>query len=114
MRQSDILTDFYRLYVEWLDSCSWNTADFKRDHGICLCLEKYLYNRHYPKWYIQEVLKELTTQFINAGLHKHYPFNQGDVFYYEKEKQTKHLNPMRIKWVRDHAMIDGKGITYHE
>lgn len=91
------LQQFYNAYAAWLDAGAPDDQPFTRHTGLCYNLYKFGGNN--------DVRKEMTRQFEEAGLDSHYPFNDGDVDDYEirVDDLTQHLNLKRIQWVKDHA-----------
>lgn len=100
--QSDVLTDFYRAYVVWLDTGTFNTSLFREKDGLCTCLVNYLKYKGYSKSTIDRHTDELNDQFRKAGLDRFYPFNYGDGNYFANEHK-KNMNRQRVTWAREHA-----------
>lgn len=106
MTQSFELTKFYRAYVAWLNAGSYENSIFSKDTGLCDCLQKYFRSKNWRPSDIMGIVVEMEDQFSDAGLDFLYPFNKGYYRLYKAEDNTKHLNPLRIKWVREHAELD--------
>jgi hypothetical protein len=110
MAQSEVLSSFYREYLNWVETGGEDTRIFGGRDGLCICFENYLLSKGYNRKSILMHSLELTQQFRDANLDIHYPFNSGDgdgdgvsdSDHYANEKY-KHKNPLRIKWVRDHV-----------
>ena len=102
--QSDELTAFYQAYRDWLDAGAIykNTFEFHRGVGLCgnLRLFCFIYGVFGQS---QLFLDELEQQFNAADLDKNYPFSSAEIYRLEVERDTAHLNPKRIQWVRDHC-----------
>ena len=95
------LTDFYRDYAAWLDAGAPNGDVFRQSRGLCTCLSRWCAENG-----VTEYLNvDMNLQFVSANLDTIYPFNGGDHLGYAMEvrKNSCHLNPERIAWVREHA-----------
>lgn len=104
MKQSELLTEFYLAYADWLDAGAPDEKPFYRSGGLCWMLSHYLSCHGIPRKERGQLANELEDQFEAAGLNHLFPFNDGeDGFSNEEETDTMHLNSRRIKWVRDHA-----------
>ena len=104
--QSALLTQFYRAYAGWLDAGAPDELPFCRSGGLCWMLWHYLSCQAIPHNERKQLTNELEDQFEAAGLNYLFPFNDGEEgFSNEEETDTMHLNPRRIKWVRDHAQM---------
>jgi hypothetical protein len=114
MMQSNDLRDFYRAYLSWWDSGAKDNEIFARERGLCSCVTKYFGTHQYSVGYARHMREEMEIQFKKAKLHVSYPFNHGSINNYRTEGYSRYMNPMRIAWVRDHAMINGEGGTFHE
>lgn len=90
------LQQFYNDYAAWLDAGAPEDRRFYRGYGLC----DNLYSQPYCNIYL---MNEMKGQFKTAGLDIHYPFGGSEVFEYETDNLTFHLNPSRIQWVKDHA-----------
>lgn len=107
-KQSETLTEFYRAYAAWLDIGAPKGKPFQRCWGLCTNLHEWLagaesrdYNAYTEDY---NAYTEMLEQFQEAGLDTRHPFNRtGDAYFKWSDKNTQHLNPKRIKWVRDHA-----------
>jgi len=101
--QSDKLTEFYRAYLAWIEAgAPIEHSMFSRSLGLChsswlfaVGMDNYVEAR--------DLEKELNDQFEDAGLDGAYPFNEGELWKYEREASYKHLNDKRLQWVIDHA-----------
>lgn len=90
------LQQFYNAYAAWLDAGAPDGQPFVRHTGLCINLHKFGGNR--------DVLKEMSSQFKEAGLDEDYPFNDNSESYYRETYLDEiYLNPKRIDWVRYHA-----------
>lgn len=88
------LQQFYNDYAAWLDAGAPEGQPFSRGYGLC----DNLYNQGCHK-----ILRELKGHFKIEGYDTAYPFGGSEVFETETDDLTMHLNPARIKWVKDHA-----------
>lgn len=88
------LQQFYNDYAAWLDAGAPEGQPFYRNLGLCASVTQYPY--HQPRWKIKKQLED-------AGLDKIYPFGGEYQFETDFDNATMHLNPERIKWVKDHA-----------
>ena len=91
-QQSPELTKFYRDYLDWVDRGAPWDAPFDPSCGLCTNC-----SNHYE----ESVYEEMVQQFIDAGLHKTWPFGERAYEYYS-DKDTMHLDERRIAWVRSH------------
>ena len=105
MRQSELLTQFYRAYWDWSQAGQPddNPQGFQNDCGLC-------YNAQLfggPEVAVRRMLvEELTAQFEQAGLDHDYPFDaEGDSYDHCAENRTMHQNPARMQWVQDHMYV---------
>ncbi len=100
-QQSEVLTAFYRAYLDFAEGKP--ISYFTKSCGLC----------HNLFWFLQKsgkqdnyyyVLAEMEQQFMDAGLNKVYPFNNGaDDYEGEKEGNNIPNNQKRLDWVRLHA-----------
>ena len=100
MPQSKELTEFYQAYAKWLDEGAPIDGPFLRYEGLCGATHGTLNGI--------KIRRELRQQFAEAGFPmkgRHYfPFNNSTgEFLLEVDERRSHLNPLRIKWVRDHC-----------
>lgn len=107
-KQSELLTAFYRAYLEWVESGAPDEQPFRRDRGLCSNFDKFiLSNCQSDDKYVlfKELNKELKDQFTEAGLCQSFPFNDGSFEYFYNECQSGYpwKNPVRIDWVKSHA-----------
>ncbi|UVD31661.1 hypothetical protein Pondi_00020 [Escherichia phage Pondi] len=94
--QNKTLQQFYNAYAAWLDAGAPHKQPFYRDAGLCHNLGKFGGDR--------DAYIEMGRQFEAAGLDYKYPFNDGEGDYLVKSYESHHhINPERIKWVKDHA-----------
>lgn len=115
--QSTELTSFYQAYNHWLENGAEedfhetkNPHEFRRSEGLCAALHRLTSRGVYGNVSSWQIRNELTNQFKNAGLSPMIPFqNQEFFFYIEQSSRLMHLNPMRIKWVKDHC--DPESVT---
>lgn len=95
--QNKTLQQFYNDYAAWLDAGAPEGQPFVRSQGLCINL--WDWSEHNVNLDI-----ELSNQFKDAGLDEDYPFNvNGNDHHRETDSELMHLNPLRIKWVKDHA-----------
>lgn len=95
---SETLKAFYQAYLEWVESGAPDGLPFERHAGLCYNL------RHcfiYPTG-LNEALREMEGQFIEAGLDESFPFGR-DNFYKRLYGDSQHKDRKRIAWVRKHA-----------
>lgn len=99
MKQSDSLTLFYRAYLKWVEAGAPddNRYDFVTDCGLC-------YNaRRYDSTLL--VRYEMKSQFATAGLDDSMPFVDDSAYSKDSDDFAHHFNPVRMRWVREHAAI---------
>jgi hypothetical protein len=101
--QSELLTQFYQAYAGWLDAGAPEGIIFSRQRGLCWSAVEWISAT--GKTGTDALLEEMDHQFVAAGLDPTFPFNNGSVQQFGREKVTnsKHLNEQRIQWVREHA-----------
>lgn len=103
--QSELLTQFYKDYLAWIDDGAPSQPTFKRHMGLCgnlrmwaihyLCMNDIEY---------REIRNELKEQFCAKFLDYLHPFHLfASEFNAEVDQDTCHLNVNRIQWVRSHA-----------
>ncbi|UVD31660.1 hypothetical protein Pondi_00019 [Escherichia phage Pondi] len=88
------LKEFYQAYAAWLDAGAPEDQPFSRAYGLC----DNLFTRG-----CYDILRELKGHFKSEGYDPAYPFGGSEVFETEMDNEEMHLNPERIKWVKDHA-----------
>lgn len=94
--QNKLLQAFYNTYAAWLDAGAPEGQPFYRHAGLCHNLGKFGGDR--------DAYVEMTRQFEAAGLDYKYPFDYNmENYRSQSDDETMHLNPERIKWVKDHA-----------
>lgn len=91
-----MLKAFYQAYAKWLDAGAPNGQPFYRRHGLCGNLTRFT-----DDW--EPLLNAMIDQFKEAGLDTIYPFGGEYAFETEYDNATAHLNPARIKWVKEHC-----------
>lgn len=105
MKQSESLTAFYDAYLYWLNKRA-RSKKFSRKEGLCVNLLKFLGREDDDDLNIREI-REIKTQFRNAGLCSLLPFNSrvaGDMGYGPEMQLSKaHTNKKRVAWVKAHA-----------
>lgn len=101
-QQSELLTAFYRAYLDFAEGKP--ISYFTKACGLCHNLFWFLQREAYPTDYYK-VLAEMEQQFMDAGLNKAYPFNNGSGYDYQQEKEAGNMatNQNRLNWVRLHA-----------
>lgn len=104
--QSQLLTDFYRAYLEFAEEKA-NPFDFQLTLGLCSNLRKFFKGCENSDSYY-DTSDEMYQQFDDAGLDQSYPFNLGYVSSYTEEMRVAGAakNEMRTQWVRNHAKLD--------
>jgi len=99
---SNDLKEFYRAYKAWIDDgADLNHYLFKRRFGLC----SNLLNFYHHGDRANEALREMYSQFEDAGLSVDYPFDGCESKYFAAGliKESHHANPARVKWVEEHA-----------
>jgi hypothetical protein len=101
-KQSELLTQFYRAYFEWVNNGAPEQNPFSRYHGLCGALRQWA-NRNaqleYPK-----LKDELLAQFMKETTSFLHPFHTfAQEYNREVDRGEAHLNLDRIKWVKDRA-----------
>lgn len=75
-------------------------AWFESRYGLCRNYGNYLYEMtgsRSTRWDIQD-------KFLDAGLDRIYPFNDGSNSYEDEVKDgTVYKNPARLAWIEEHA-----------
>lgn len=94
--QNKSLQQFYNDYAAWLDAGAPQRKPFGRHMGLCINL--WDWSEHNINLDI-----ELSNQFKDGGLDEDYPFGGETQFDIDLENRAMHTNPLRIKWVKDHA-----------
>lgn len=107
MKQSQLLTEFYRAYSDWLEAGASAGNPFRVDKGLCNNLLEYVV--HVKNMDMSEhynISAEMTAQFINAGLSSRYPFNNDNAgsYSYEVFSDSCYKNQARIQWVKSHLL----------
>lgn len=90
------LQKFYNDYAAWLDKGAPEGQPFSRRMGLCSQAMK-------PQYDVP--INELKKQFLQAGLDPKFPFGGTHRFDMDLENATMHLNPKRIKWVKDRVNL---------
>jgi hypothetical protein len=109
MNQSELLTQFYRAYVAWIDDGAPEGILFERGHGLCMNLRKFSKAIGLDAQQLYETGLEFVDQIVSAGLDIMYPFNAGERMYYLIEQDLPghgpscHTNSIRLDWARNHA-----------
>jgi len=106
--QSQLLTQFYKEYLAWVQSGAPidNVMHFSRRHGLCSNLINWSSTLgHYPEERYP-IIWEMRAQFINADLSEAVPFNEIDDYFAEGRNNACHLNEQRINWVKRHVDIN--------
>ncbi|QIG68760.1 hypothetical protein EVB68_023 [Rhizobium phage RHph_Y2_6] len=95
-----VLEQFYKQIYVWICRGTPQHKIFDTEYGICANLLEYM-----PDSMVSKTRRLLRDQFIEAGLDDICPFNQGDYDIYKKERDAGLLyrNPLRLKWIEDHA-----------
>lgn len=94
------LRQFYRDYLAWVESGERSDV-FTSNFGLCWNLNLWGRRRGLSTLDREELPRELTLQFVAAGLPGDHPFNSSSLEYDAEPNKT--LNPKRIAWVREHA-----------
>ena len=101
--QSEELTALYKEYLKWLEQGAPDKEPFFRDAGLChnLIIRAFIVDGNEAA---MRVSVELRSQLYAAFASPTYPFNADSRDYLNEANSKKcHLNPKRIKWVRDHC-----------
>lgn len=109
MKQSEELTLFYIYYLDWLNAGAVDGSVFKRRYGLCTNLHNWVMKHlKLPSRVAYDLGREMDNQFIERRLNVSYPFNQSHYEYEDfRNANLQHINPARIKWVREHAAQAG-------
>lgn len=111
MPQSDLLTAFYRAYLNWIMAGAPNFRPFNRRSGLCENLKRFIKDNHLDRATIWRIEEELYMQFQAARLKVDFPFNSGRRHYLLEAKEARmQENPLRLQWVLDHAQL-GQPLT---
>lgn len=96
---------FYQAYFAWLNSGALKGYLFDYSGGLCWQLTVWCDNCRISKQERNQMLDIMRNDFIRAGMHEDFPFNDGLHFAFmrECEQRATHLNPKRIQWVKDHV-----------
>lgn len=96
-----LVAKFCRAYVKWLDRGAPEREPFWRWFGLC-------YNSGIFE--LDDIVGDILE---DEGLDPDFPFNGGNEDMYKEEARDgiMHLNPERIAWVREHAVLDGENET---
>lgn len=105
MTQSALLTEFYREYLKWVEEGACERAPFLRSSGLCANLSHWAAHKVVTTIEWDELEVEMTTQFLNAGLHRELPFCTWEEYNRMSATCTYHLHEPRIAWVREHAKL---------
>lgn len=103
--QSELLTQFYRVYAGWLVAGAPEGVIFTRSSGLCQNLKMYLLQTgKSDRQTVTELGMEMRRQFINARRNDAYPFDgHSDSYQRSAGERNCHANENRIKWVNEHA-----------
>lgn len=102
IQSSAALLKFYKEWLEWQEQ-GGNGAHrtFMTWAGLCPQLRDWVvYDAKMGVLASRELRYELKSQFITAGLDRSYPFTTERGYEQEAEKNTAHLNPVRVAWVK--------------
>lgn len=103
-QQSELLTQFYKDYLAWVENGAPALNGFTASYGLCYNLVIWC-RANNQSWF--EVALEMSNQFKRADLDRRYPFNDSmwpaDDYTSEGERQEMHLNEKRIAWVKSHV-----------
>lgn len=107
MQQNITLKDFYRAMQAWIDDgCpNDNPHGFIRDHGLCLCLVRYMQCAGHDTSTSKEYYTldaTLYYSFTVAGLNGVFPFNTGPGSVGYGIERNKYTNPRRLQWIKSH------------
>ena len=109
MKQSEILTKFYRAYFNWVSHGAQECEQiiFVRKHGLCKNLLLFCAALGMGQFIADDAGVELRDQFTNAGLDRFVPFNVSGEYRLDSSKDdgkgVHHLNEARMNWVKDHT-----------
>lgn len=98
------LLDFYKDYLNWINSGAPDREPYSRRVGLCTNL-LYFANQFKEENENDDLALELfyqmRLQFRRAGLSETYPFIDRDDFAKEGREENAHLNETRILWVKN-------------
>lgn len=106
-----MLKDFYNQLQTWIENGFTEHRLFNTRFGVCGNLESFLFE-DFDDWEnpekldsLHQVVKQLVNQFLDAELHRTYPFNEGNYKSYDAEYDAGTLwkNAQRLAWVRSHS-----------
>ena len=126
------LGDFYVAYEEWLDAGAPGDmrSTFWRTMGLCSNLVNWMDSHNIDYRRQSELEDEMRASFEEVGLVPSYPFYEDSArtgplphevvlqfrerYRAEGSTSSCHLNPLRVAWVRKHAMLHrGSGQVVH-
>jgi hypothetical protein len=103
-KQSELLTQFYKAYLWWLEAGAKEDMGFARTYGLCRALRIWA-NRNAQVEY-HALQEEMVQQFMQHSTSFLHPFHtSAEEFNLEAFRGESHLNRDRIQWVKDHAAI---------
>lgn len=109
--QSQLLTEFYNAYNDWLEAGAPDGVMFHREVGLCSNIASWGNSTKFdhvggdPAFSTVATLRyEMTMQFDADGLSKHYPFGNLSEYTDCRNNSTQHLDPKRIAWVKAHLV----------
>lgn len=108
--QSELLTQFYKDWLAWLDAgADPKDQTFKRYSGLCTALYFWGIENKISGITQRKLDSEMLYQFEKAGLEMLYPFDEDSAAFNQAHlHETHHTNPKRIQWVRDHVNQENK------
>lgn len=101
MQQSEVLTAFYRAYLDWVAAGApdYNEHGFSRCVGLCSNLDAYCAEMEDAGYHGAE--DEMEQQFRDAGLNTSFPFESPREYSEAQDTGRMHLNQYRLSWVRE-------------
>lgn len=99
------LLQFYKAWDAWADEAvetgqAPDHMSFDTWHGLCGCLEEWVWDTQINIPETGALSDELHSQFHQAGLEVDYPFGGRTTFFDEVDLDTMHCNHERRKWVK--------------
>lgn len=103
-QQSELLTQFYKDYLAWLNAGAPIGKIFTRSAGLCHNLSQWA--GLFPEAF-EDLIDELQDQLEEDYGESDFPFNNCDwpheYYKHECAQRHTHLNEHRIAWVKSHV-----------
>lgn len=105
VRAKRITHEFLQAYRKWLLKGAPKSKCFDRSRGLCSQIENYIDVYHGGDRDLRyDVQQVLTDMFDGDDLGVLYPFGGYRRFVEDGDKETMHLNEMRVQWVMKHTL----------